>query len=239
LLGKENDDEPSSCTLMSKSTLLITVAFIVSIGVSVFSVNTDTDYGALKKQLKVSHILHKPDKKLPDFALIDHNEQPYNNAHLKDQWTLLTFIYTHCPDVCPTVLMDMASIKMGLESAELKVIPELVAITFDPKRDTPKVLKTYVTHFDKDFIGISGDQAQIDQLIKPFGTYYERLIEVNGESIIIPNGTKLPEGVKNYSINHTAWMYLLSPDGQIFAGFPTPHKPNAIAKDIELIINNY
>jgi protein SCO1/2 len=46
-------------------------------------------------------------------------------------------------------------------------------ITFDPLRDTPEVLKEYVRHFDKDFIGVSGEQTQINQLIKPFGAYYE------------------------------------------------------------------
>ncbi len=224
---------------MSKSTLLITLTFIVLIGVSVFSINTDTGYNTLKNQLKASHILHKPDRKLVDFSLVDHNEKPYNNARLKDQWTLLTFIYTHCPDVCPTALMDMASIKKILESGDLKTIPKFVAITFDPKRDTPKVLKTYMTYFDKEFIGVSGDQSQIDGLIKPFGTYYERSIEVDGKTVIIPNGAELPKGVKHYSINHTAWLYLLSPDGQIFAGFPTPHRPKVIAKDVELIIENY
>ena len=224
---------------MSKTTLLITVAFIVSIGVSVFSINTDTNYQSLKKELKVSHVLHNTDRKLPIFSLIDHNESPYNNARLKDKWTLVTFIYTHCPDVCPTILMDMVSLKTILKDSSLQTTPEFVAITFDPKRDTPKVLKTYMTYFDKDFMGVSGDQGQIDRLIKPFGTYYERSIEIDGKTVLIPNGQVMPDGVNSYSINHTAWLYLLSPDGQIFAGFPAPHKPREMAKDIKLRIDNY
>lgn len=224
---------------MSKLTLSIVVIFIAIVGVSVYSINTDSNYSDLKKQLKASHILHKPDKKLHNFSLVDHNNEIFNNTRLQDQWTLLTFIYTHCPDVCPTALMDMASIKSKLKSGDLESTPEFVAITFDPKRDTPKVLKAYVEYFDKDFIGVSGEQSQVDKLIKPFGTYYERSIKVDGKTVIIPNGVELPEGIKNYSINHTAWLYLLSPDGQIFAGFPTPHRPSVIAEDITLILKNY
>ena len=224
---------------MNKSTLSIVVFFIVAVVISVYQVNTEKDYSALKKQLTVSHILHKTDKKLPDFSLIDHNNEDFDNDRLTDQWTVLTFIYTHCPDVCPTALMDMSALKMALEAKQVDSIPEFVAITFDPKRDTPEVLKTYMTYFDKAFIGVSGDQSQIDQLIKPFGAYYERSIELDGETIIIPNGADLPKGVENYSINHTAWLYLISPDGEIFAGFPTPHKPKAIAQDISLMMSQY
>ena len=119
---------------MSKLTLSIVIVFIAILGVSVYSVNTDSNYGDLKKQLKASHILHKPDKKLLNFALVDHNNEIFNNDRLQGQWTLLTFIYTHCPDVCPTVLMDMASIKSNLKNSGLESIPEFVAITFDPKR---------------------------------------------------------------------------------------------------------
>mgnify|MGYP000079579789 FL=1 len=224
---------------MSKTTLLITIAFIVSIGVAVFSTNTNTDYQFLKRQLKVSHVLHNTNKVLPNFSLVDHNQHLFNNDRFKGKWTLLTFIYTHCPDVCPTILMDMSMLKSILIQRGVETVPEFVAITFDPKRDTPEVLKTYITHFDKDFLGVSGDQTQIDQLIKPFGTYYERSIEVDGKTVIIPNGQAIPESVTSYSINHTAWLYLISPDGEIFAGFPTPHKPHNMADDIELLISNY
>jgi protein SCO1/2 len=89
-------------------------------------------------------------------------------------------------------------------------MPTVVAITFDPLRDTPEVLKEYITHFDKDFIGVSGEQAQIDQLIKPFGAYYERVIyDKKGKPVTLKAGEKLPKGSleKGYVSNHTAWIY--------------------------------
>ena len=101
-------------------------------------------------------------------------------------------------------------------------------MTFDPLRDTPEVMRTYINHFDKEFLGVSGEQAQIDKLIKPFGVYYERVVkDENGKQLILKYSDKLPKNTlkESYIINHTAWIYLMNLEGQIFAGFPTPHKP--------------
>lgn len=222
---------------------------VVALVIAIFyfywwNINTSSNknYQDLTKQLKVSHIIHNPDKKLLSFSLVDHNNNKFDNNNFKGKWTLLSFIYTHCPDICPTGLMDMSILKSTLIKRDVNIVPSLVAITFDPARDTPSVLKTYVTHFDKDFLGVSGDQVQINQLIKPFGTYYERVIYAkNGKSTVLKNDEPLPKDAleSGYLINHTAWIYLLSPDGQIFAGFPAPHNPIKMADDIELFIKNY
>ncbi len=218
---------------------IVVVVLVISI---FYFITPSKSYQDLEKQLKVSYILHNPDKKLLSFSLVDHNNNKFDNNNFEGKWTLLSFIYTHCPDVCPTVLIDMSILKSTLIKKGVNIIPNLVAITFDPARDTPSVLKTYVTHFDKDFLGVSGDQVQINQLIKPFGVYYERVVyEKNGKSLVLKNDEPLSKGIleSGYLINHTAWIYLLNPDGQIFAGFPTPHDPIKIADDIEFIIKNY
>jgi hypothetical protein len=76
--------------------------------------NFDKNYrNLLGKQLKASYILHNPDKPLPKFSLLDHNRQLFDNERLRKGWLLLLFIYTHCPDVCPTELLDMSQLKMG------------------------------------------------------------------------------------------------------------------------------
>ena len=224
---------------MSKTTLLAAVAFVMVVSALVLSIYTGPDYQSLKNQTKASDILHNMNRELPNFALIDHNQTEFDNDSFKGKWTLVSFIYTHCPDICPTVLMDMSMLKSILVKRSLKEVPEFVAITFDPKRDTPKLLKNYVTHFDSGFLGVSGEQKSIDQLVKVFGAYYERSFEVEGKSVIIPNGQPMPNDVIDYSINHTALLYLISPDGRIFASFPMPHEPFLMADDVELFIKNY
>ncbi|ABL02472.1 electron transport protein SCO1/SenC [Candidatus Ruthia magnifica str. Cm (Calyptogena magnifica)] len=224
---------------MFKKVLIVVVTTVIALSLYI---NFDNNYKELAKQLKVSFILYNPDKELSSFSLIDHNNNKFNNKNFKDKWTLLYFIYTHCPDVCPTGLMDISILKSILIKRGASIVPNLVTITFDPIRDTPKVLKTYVTHFDKSFLGVSGDQSQIDQLVQDFGAYYERVVySKNGKTIVLRNDEPLLKGVleSDYLINHTAWIYLISPDGKIFAGFPSPHNPLEMADDIELLIKNY
>ena len=195
------------------------------------------DYLALEPQLKASRILSSTGQKLPEFELLDHHQQAFNRDRLKDRWSLVFFGYTHCPDVCPTGLMDMASIKMLLKSQGLTV-PEIFFITFDPKRDTTELLKTFVTHFDKDFVGVSGSKAQIDQLIKPFGAYYERVFYQNNKPVTLKPNEVLPEGVEQYLINHTASIYLISPEARIVADFPAPHSPVKVVDDLTLLLTD-
>mgnify|MGYP001563147884 CR=1 FL=1 len=224
---------------MYKSIIGVVVVLITTL---VFMGGPDKDYKDLKRQLKSSLITYDPDKELISFSLIDHDNNKFNNNRLKDKWTLLMFIYTHCPDVCPTELLNMSLLRSTLSNDKSKVVPEVVSITFDPVRDTPKVLKTYTAYFDKSFIGVSGDQNQIDKLVKTFGAYYERVIKnEKGQDVILQAGESLPEGAieEGYIINHTAQIYLVSPNGQIFAEFPAPHNISNMADDINLIIENY
>lgn len=227
---------------MSNMTKKIISAVIILVVALVITVNSSKDYKDLKQQLKSSLIAHNPDRELALFSLIDHNNNEFSNDHLKGKWTLLMFIYTHCPDVCPTELLNMSSLRTLLLNNKSKAIPEVVAVTFDPIRDTPKVLKTYVSHFNDKFLGVSGDQKQIDKTVRSFGAYYERVVrDENGEAVTLQSEDPLPaSAVKNgYIINHTAQIYLVSPDGQIFAEFPTPHNIEDMASDINLIVGNY
>ena len=220
---------------------MIGVVILLAI-VLLYSLNTHKDYKSLSSELASAQIMHNPQRPLPDFSLIDQNSQVFDNDRLQGEWSLLLFIYTHCPDVCPTELANMAMLKAHLESQNSAVIPNIVAITFDPLRDTPEVLKTYVTHFDKTFVGVSGETQQIDQLVRGLGAYYERVIyDDEGKPVTLKKHEPLPDNAleKGYIINHTARIYLISPDGQVLAGFPTPHKVDEMAGDIKRLIQAF
>jgi len=217
-------------------------AIIVLMVVLLFAIDSKKDYKDIKQQLKSSLITHNADRELGLFSLVDHNNNEFNNDHLKDKWTLLMFIYTHCPDICPTELSNMSLLKATLLNNKSKVIPDVVSITFDPVRDTPEVLKAYIPHFNEDFLGVSGDQKQVDKVVKSFGAYYERVIkDEDGKDVVLqPEIILSKDAIKDgYIINHTAQIYLVSPDGQIFAEFPAPHNIKNMASDINLIIENY
>ncbi len=150
---------------MLKKTSIVIVAVTIIVVTFFLYGNSNRDYKALGSQLKVSHIIYNPNKPLPSFSLVDQDNQLFNNDNLKDGWTLLLFIYTHCPDVCPTELLDMSTLKKLMLKDKAISTPKVVAITFDPLRDTPEVLKEYVRHFDKDFIGVSGEQHKLTSLL--------------------------------------------------------------------------
>jgi protein SCO1/2 len=221
--------------------LLVIIVAIVSSAVYVFF-PLSKDYSELRSELRSGIILHNPEKPLPHFSLIDDKQKEFSNANFVDKWTIVVFGYTNCPDICPTELMDMSMLKSKIAKQKSNFNPSLVMITFDAIRDTPDVLGKFVKHFDSEFVGVSGDQLQIDKVVKSFKAYYERVVyDENDKQVILNANEPLPEDAieKGYVINHTAWIYLISPDGQIFAGFPTPHDINKMLGDLNVIFDSY
>ena len=97
---------------------------------------------------------------LHDFTLMDPEGKPFSLSSLRGKFVLLTFGFTHCPNICPTTLANLAAayeLLSPADQARLKVL----FITIDPGRDTAKVLKDYVPFFDKHFVGLSGKPEQI------------------------------------------------------------------------------
>jgi protein SCO1/2 len=220
-----------------KIKFLLLIVFAASL-ISAFFLLGNKDYLKLERSLKASFVLFDENKPLPKLELTDLNNQPFSNNDLKGHWSIVFFGFTFCPDVCPTGLMDMVKLKKILQTKKLQN-PEIIFITLDPNRDTPEVLKDYVTYFDKDFKALTGTKEHINQIIKPFGTFYEVVLNDGENQKTISADDPIPNDIKTYTLNHTAWMYLISPDGEIFAGLPTPHNPSLMAEDIEKIFAFY
>ena len=103
----------------------------------------------------------------PSFTLTDTSGKPFDfKAETAGTPTLLFFGYTHCPDVCPTTMADIAVALRGLDPALVKKL-HVVFVTTDPARDTPAALGEWLSHFDSDlatrFVGLTGGQPAIDQ----------------------------------------------------------------------------
>jgi cytochrome oxidase Cu insertion factor (SCO1/SenC/PrrC family) len=99
------------------------------------------------------------------FRLVDQNGKRVTDADLRGKWSLVYFGYTHCPDACPTALNDIAIALDELGPKRDAVRP--VFITVDPERDTPEVLKSYVTSFDAPILALSGTPEEVAQAEKP------------------------------------------------------------------------
>lgn len=131
-------------------------------------------------------------------ALTGHDGKPRTLEDFRGKVVVLFFGFTHCPDICPTTLADMAAVlkKLGPDAARVQVL----FVTVDPERDTPEVLAKYVPAFDPAFLGLTGDLAATQRAAKEFKIFYE----------------KRPGGAPGaYSVDHSAQSYVLDAKGQL------------------------
>lgn len=164
--------------------------------------------------------LLEPPRTLPAFSLQDTNGRPFAAAELKNHWSLLFFGFTNCPDVCPTTMSLLAQVKRSLGDLPPAQQPQVVFISVDPQRDTPDKLAAYLHFFNPEFIGLSGEAAQIDSLTKGLGV-----------PVIVHN---LENG--GYTIDHSAAIFVVDPQAKLHALFSAPHAQAALAADIRNLV---
>lgn len=132
-----------------------------------------------------------------DYALVDHNGLTVTQATFASgKPSLVFFGFTHCPEVCPTTLYEMASWleALGPEGDDLNAF----FVTVDPERDTPEMLKAYVTAPTDRVTGVTGDAAEIDEIVSAWHVHAERVPLENGD----------------YTMDHTASVFLIGPRGE-------------------------
>jgi protein SCO1 len=153
-------------------------------------------------------VLPKPDA-LPQFQLVKHDGTPFHNQALKGRWSFMIFGYTHCPDFCPTTLVEFTHLHKLLAAAPHGVRDvQFVLVSVDPERDTPALLAQYVPQFNPEFIGVTGDAAMIARLAGSVGAVYARAPGSRGA---------------NYLIDHSTAVLLINPQGALQGVLAAPH----------------
>jgi len=162
---------------------------------------------------------------IADFSLVDDDGQPFSLERLKGQWSLLFFGFTHCPDVCPSALYDLAQVRKTLARNDPEKTNNLqvLFVSVDPERDTPRQLNQYVNYFDPEFTGVTGPEAQLAPLTLQLGIAYR--IEDH------------EPGSQQYNVDHSASILLMNPNGQLHGVFPAPHQSDSMAAEIAAVIN--
>jgi protein SCO1/2 len=130
------------------------------------------------------------------FTMTDHNGQRFGTEQMKGRPYALFFGFTHCPDVCPTSLMDLTGAIERLGSDADKI--EFLFVTVDPARDTPAQLKDYLTAFDKRIRGLVGTESELADVAQKFRAYYKKQPTKDG-----------------YTMDHTATTYLMDRNGRL------------------------
>ncbi len=167
--------------------------------------------------------LYPAPRPVPDFCLTDHEGNAFCDDQLAGHWTLLFFGFTHCPDICPMTLSMLANALRRTDHDDSKGRPEVVLVSIDPLRDTPERLSTYVNYFDPRFKGVTGDLTEIQKLTSALGVAFRY---VAGDQ----------EG--DYTVEHTAALFLVGPDAAVRALFQPPHHAETLGRDIDLIIES-
>jgi protein SCO1 len=148
------------------------------------------------------------------FNLIDQNAQPFSDKDLRGKSFLVFFGFTHCPDVCPTTLFEISEIlrKLGPEADHTAAL----FVSVDPERDTPEAMKDYLASFDPHIRGLTGDAAALAAVAKAYRVYYK----------------KVPLEGGDYTMDHTAIVYLMDKDGRFVAPFNMRRTTADLAADL-------
>lgn len=157
-----------------------------------------------------------------DFALETGTGEAFGPDALKDHWTLVYFGFVNCPDICPTTLLTLADIHDKVSN--LHPTLQVVFVSVDPDRDRGEVLEQYVTHFNPEFIGVTGDDLALQALARQFGIAYVR------------NEPAEPGG--NYTVDHTAAIVLVDPELRYHAALPAPHDTAVIIEELTQLLTH-
>lgn len=161
-----------------------------------------------------------PARPLPPMAFVDQQGQPFGVEQLRGHWSILFFGFTHCPDVCPTTLALLAQVEKKLADLPTEQRPHIVLVSVDPKRDTPERLAAYVKSFSPTFTGVTGEQEAIHEFALKMG---------------VPVAISQLQG-DNYTVDHSAAIFVVDPSGALRALSSTPHNVPVIAEDYRSIV---
>jgi protein SCO1/2 len=133
---------------------------------------------------------------------------------MKGRPFLVFFGFTHCPEICPTTLFEISEVirELGKDADRIGAL----FITVDPERDTPAALKDYLSSFDPHLRGLTGDPAAVNATIKAYRVYAK----------------KVPLEGGDYTMDHTAVVYLMDKDGRFVAPFNLKRTPEAAAAEL-------
>ena len=156
-----------------------------------------------------------------NFTLTDGDGKPFSLSDLKGKVVILSFGYTHCPDVCPTELLTYSDTlkQLGDQAKDVKV----VFVSIDPERDTPEVIGKYAKQFNPDFIGLTatGDQS---------------LPVIKQQYRVVSAKVNQKEDSENYLVDHSSGAYLIDKNGEVAIFSPYGSEPETIAADVKTLL---
>lgn len=186
--------------------LLITATLMVPAGQPISTVQLE------------SGVVVDPPRPLEPFELVDHLAQPFDNARLKGGWSVAMIGFTHCPDICPTALGQLAVLKQRLLKRDAEL--EVLFVSVDPQRDTSEVLAGYIDFFGDELIAASGEKEQLRRFADSLGFAW----------------VKVPLGNDRYTVDHSGALALIDPRGRLAGYFLPPLDLAAMEEDLGRVL---
>ena len=201
--------------------LLITVAAIVALAVGFWSGQHENKPSSpsqkiLSQKEKFQGVKLDPARKLGIPELQSGDGVAFSKQNLEGKWSLLFYGYTHCPDICPVTLNTVAAAKQQAGS-----FPQVVFVSVDPKRDTAKLVSEYVRYFDKDFIGVTGE---------------EKMLQAMATQMSVVAMTVPSDKPDEYLVDHSSNLLLLNPAVELAAMLRPPHSVQSIQQALDVLI---
>lgn len=169
------------------------------------------------RQLQASLLYPQP-KPLPEFVLTRSDGQALGRKDWQGRWRLLFFGFANCPDVCPTALATAKAARTQLRAQRPDLDVAVSFVSVDPERDRPEQLGQYVAYFDPGFEASTGTPEQLLALTQALGVMFVK----------VPNGP----GPLDYTIDHSASLLIVDPQGRLAGLIRPPHRADAIAADL-------
>lgn len=166
------------------------------------------------------HATELPDPlPLPEFSLVDQRGAAFDKASFEGHESLVFFGFTHCPDICPATLQQLALTRRRMAGPDGAGFPRIVLISVDPERDSPAALAAYVEHFGAGITGVTGELEELRRLTSALGIYFE----------------KSPGADGGYGVDHSAVVLLINEHAEFQAVFRAPHAVDHFVADLPLL----
>jgi len=164
--------------------------------------------------------LFNPPRELPAFSLRQSDGTPLVSGELKGHWTLVFLGFTHCPDVCPTTLAQLAGAQKQWATLPEATRPRVLFVSVDPERDTPDAIGEYAHAFHRDTLAATADVPALETFARSLSMVFAKV--------------PAPEGApaSQYSMDHSASLAVLDPQGRLTGFITPPFVPKDIATDM-------
>lgn len=204
--------------MFNRTTLLVLIAALAA-GLGLWAARSYFDGGAARPSLQAVRLFGQP-RELPTFALRQSDGTQLIPGELKGHWTLIFLGFTHCPDVCPTTLAELAQAQKRWEAVPDARRPRVLFVSVDPERDTPMQIGGYAHAFHRDTLAATADLPTLESFAKSLSLVFVKV--------------PAPEGAPadQYTVDHSAAIAVLDPQGRMAGVIPPPLQPKAIAEDL-------